>query len=257
LSVHFRFLIAYDGSEFVGWQIQLGQRSVQGELTRTLQRLTGETVKVIGSGRTDSGVHALGQVAAVRLTTWKAGPRALRRALNGSLPCDISILDCRIVPDRFHPIHDCIGKRYEYRLRVGGTLDPFLRHREWFVPTSLNFEEMRTGAQLLRGLHDFSSFQTKGSARLTTTRHVRLVELEQRPTNYDSLSMQFAIEADGFLYNMVRNIVGSLVHIGRGNRPASWLGEVLEARDRLAAGPTAPPQGLYLARVDYLDSPGT
>jgi tRNA pseudouridine38-40 synthase len=247
----FKLLLAFDGSDFAGWQIQPGLRTVQGVIQDLFSRVTGSSVIIVGSSRTDSGVHALGQVAVARDVDWKVDAKALSRAVTMRLPADISLLACEEVSEDFHPIRQALCKRYEYRLRFGGLLDPFVHRYAWHVPYRLNVEAMQLAAQHLLGQHDFRSFQASGADRRSTIRHVTRLELQPIQHGVHGLEVVLGIEANGFLYNMVRNIVGTLVEVGRGKESPDWVLSVLHQRDRSYAGPTAPARGLYLVRVDF------
>ncbi len=169
----FKLLLAYDGADFAGWQFQPGKRTVQGVLEHTLARFCHTRVVVIGSGRTDSGVHARGQVASARIPDWRAGHEALQRALQRNLPSDISLLHCEQVAPTFHPIRQSIGKRYEYRIRWSEPKDPFSKRYYWQMYRPLDVELMRQAAACLLGRQDFKSFQTTGSLRKSTIRDLR------------------------------------------------------------------------------------
>lgn len=276
--------VAYDGTAYAGWQVQPRRQTIQGMLEKAIAQVCHERVRVTGSGRTDSGVHAIGQVASFALSGWTADANALARALASKLPPDICIRALVAAPDDFHAIRDAIGKRYCYQLQIGGPRDAFAYRYHWHLPGSIDVESMRIAANILRGRHDFASFQAAGSDRKTTTRHVRdLAIIDHRSNSASEASagahlvaygetscrpggvgqggprlpgfhqVSIEIEADGFLYNMVRNIVGSLIEIGYGKRSPQWLTEVLQARDRTVAGPTAPARGLFLLWVQYPD----
>lgn len=248
----FKLTVAYDGADFFGWQWQPGRRTVQGVLEEALQRITGETLRVSASGRTDAGVHALGQVVSFASATYLAAD-VLQRALNAHLPDDVRVVAAAEAQRGFHAIDDSIGKRYRYLLQEGPVPNVFARRYAWFVRTPLDVESMRTAASELTGQHDFKSFETTGSPRVSTIRTVRdltisrQIGLEGRPL------VVVEVEADGFLYNMVRNLVGTLREVGLGRRAAAWAGTVLRQRDRRQAGMTAPPHGLYLLRVFFRD----
>jgi tRNA pseudouridine38-40 synthase len=244
--------IAYDGTDFSGWQVQPGERTIQGMLERALQRITSEPVQVIGSGRTDAGVHALAQVASCTLPHWRDSAVRLAHALNSHLPDTIVVNESCEAPDDFHPIRDAIGKRYRYQLQLGGIRDVFEHRYRWHLHGRLDLDRMRSAAERLTGLHDFASFQAAGSDRKTTTRNLRHCELiRQETANSDRLHLAIEVEADGFLYNMVRNIVGTLIEVGRGKQAPQWIDDVIAQCDRNAAGQTAPAHGLFLVRVEY------
>ncbi len=272
--------VAYDGTHYAGWQVQPGRLTIQGMLEKAIAQVCHERTRVTGSGRTDSGVHAIGQVASFSLNTWRADPAALKRGLNSKLPSDICIGRMAEAPIDFHAIRDATGKRYRYQIQVGGIRNAFEYRYHWHIAGPLDVAAMRRAAELLRGRNDFASFQAAGSDRKTTIRHVRDLAVLESPDRYSSYSpglesgypdrhanqssragqgrresdltqIAIEIEADGFLYNMVRNIVGTLILIGLRKQPAEWASEVLLAKDRKIAGPTAPPHGLFLLWVKY------
>ncbi len=247
-----RFLkltLAYDGSEYVGWQWQANGLSLQQCVETAWKRVTGEFCRVQASGRTDAGVHALGQVCSLR-TRSALPPETLVRALNACLPRDIEVLRIVEAPQGFHAIRDAVAKTYRYQIQAGRLLDVFSRRYRWFVPYCLDLSAMQAAALVLIGRHDFASFQTVGSTRKSTVRTVSQLTVRGGPVgSFEYYDIE--ITADGFLYNMVRAIAGSLVLIGRNKQPVSWLGKVLRSCDRQLAGPTAPPHGLFLVNVEY------
>ncbi len=252
----FKLTVAYDGTRYAGWQVQPKRETIQAALERAIAQVCRERVRVTGSGRTDSGVHAIGQVASFSLTAWRAGAADLTRALNSKLPADISVRQTDDAVADFHAIRDAIGKRYRYQLRVGGNRDAFDYRYRWHLAGPIDLDAMRQAAAAIRGRQDFASFQAAGSDRKTTVRDIRdLVLSEQDGVGQGEESpgrlLAIEVEADGFLYNMVRNIVGTLVEVGRGKRSPDWVGEVIAARDRRVGGPTAPGHGLCLLSVDY------
>lgn len=269
-----KLTIAYDGTAYAGWQLQPGKPTVQGLLERALKKITGHRAPTLASGRTDAGVHALGQVVGVR-TDCALPPETLLKALNAHLPRDIAVLEAVDAPDGFHPIRDVLRKRYRYVIHDGSVRDVFCRRTAWHDARGrLDVEAMRRSAAPLIGRHDFRSFQSSGAPRKTTVRTVFELSIDRGragqgggPSLSDRCDHAAAlsafsdafilidIAADGFLYNMVRAIVGTLTQVGRGRKPESWPGEALEAVDRRRAGPTAPPQGLFLVQVDY--APGS
>lgn len=265
----FHLTLAYDGANYHGWQRQPGQKTIQAELERALAFVTQREVTAIGSGRTDAGVHALGQAVSLAVDT-KLASRDLRRALNAQLPTDIVVKDVRRTVEGFHAIRDSVSKRYRYVFDDGAVRDVFRRAYCWKVHERLDVEAMRQAAQRLLGTHDFRSFESQHPQRATSVRTIHDVIVRRVAGEagqgrgeggfpvfascQDAEAIHFEIAADGFLYNMVRAIAGTLYDVGRGARPASWLAEVVDAQTRQAAGMTAPPQGLFLMRVDYRDS---
>ena len=247
----YKLTVAYDGTAYAGWQVQLGQPTVQGMLEKAMARVAKARVAITGSGRTDSGVHALGQVASLLTDAWSAPPERLAVALNSKLPADIRVLSSERMPGDFHAIRDAIGKRYRYQIQLGGVRDPFEHRYRWYFAAPIEVEPMCEAAKHLVGTYDFASFQAAGSDRKSTVRTVRdLVVAEDRGRG-GCRGLVIEIEANGFLYNMVRNIVGSLLEVGRGKEAPDWLARVRDAADRTVAGPTAPPQGLFLVKVNY------
>ncbi|MGH9412265.1 MAG: tRNA pseudouridine(38-40) synthase TruA [Terriglobales bacterium] len=244
-----RLLLAYDGSGFHGWQVQPAQPTVQQALSDALRTITGETIVVHGSGRTDAGVHALGQVAHLKLHSHLPLSN-LRRALNARLPASIRVLEVAEAAALFHARHDAHSKLYRYRIYREEVCPPFLAHYVYHHPYPLNEAVMILAAPAWQGRHDFRSFAAtpeKGSSvPATTVRTVFRSELARL-----GAELIYEIEGQGFLHHMVRNIVGFLLEIGRGARTGREVEAVLAARARSAAGPTAPARGLYLVRVGY------
>jgi tRNA pseudouridine38-40 synthase len=243
--------IAYDGKEYCGWQIQADRPSVQQTLEAAVERITGEPARIVASGRTDAGVHALGQVIGFASSS-RLSVEEICRALNAQTPHDICIRDVREVPEGFHPIRDAVSKRYRYVIDDHRTPDIFQRHYAWHVPQRLDAEAMHRAASSLTGTHDFSSFEASGSERASSVRSVTDIRVfRDRGTLQDKVVIE--VEADGFLYNMVRNMVGTLVEVGRGAQPETWVAQVMAEKNRKVAGPTAPPHGLFLVHVRYED----
>lgn len=239
--------IAYDGTRYHGWQRQAGYPTVQEQVENACAAIACPGVHVEAAGRTDAGVHAIGQAAHVVLPR-AFPPGKLQLALNANLPEDIAVQAVREAPDGFHARFFARGKRYVYRTCVSTVRPALARSHYHWVRRPVDLAAMREAAQCLRGRHDFASFATNpGYARTRgTVRTLHHVHLVRRPYGFD-----FAVQGDGFLYNMVRTLVGCLLEVGFGNRPAAWLGEVLAARERTRAAATAPPGGLYLVRVLY------
>jgi tRNA pseudouridine38-40 synthase len=244
----FKLTLAYDGTAYVGWQRQSSGTSVQGLLEEALAQLDGAAVQVTGAGRTDSGVHALGQVAMATLQR-AVDESTVVRAANARLPDTIRVLDATEVGVDFHPRFRALAKTYRYRLWNADVLDPFERAYAWHLPwPRLDVDAMTAAAAMIEGRHDFAGFQGAGSDTRTTEREVfssRVERLDDRPL------ITYEVRGNGFLRYMVRNIVGTLVDVGRGRHRAGWIADVLASRDREKAGPTAPAHGLFLVRVEY------
>jgi tRNA pseudouridine38-40 synthase len=256
-----KLTVAYDGGEYAGWQVQPDKPTVQGTLENTWQRLTQETLRVTAAGRTDAGVHALGQVVGL-VTETRLSNDDLHRGLNALLPNDIAVVTVEDAREGFHATYDAVGKRYRYYIHNGRTPSVFDRHYAWHYPQPLDSTAMQLAGQGLLGQHDFSSFETAGSERHDSIRTVHELTVARdhvaaslRDANAAQMNTRDHITIDiygnGFLYNMVRTIVGTLVEVGVGKRDVGWPAEVLAARDRRKAGQTAPPHGLFLVRVDY------
>lgn len=243
-----KLTLAYDGTAYAGWQFQPGQRTLQETLENALARITGETTRVRASGRTDAGVHALGQVVSFDTQSQHASD-VFQRALNAELPDDMAVLDVTEAPLGFHAIRDAVRKRYRYVLDDGPVHDVFHRHYSWHYRQRLNADAMHRAAQALLGKHDFRSFESAWPQRTSSVRTVFDILVRRCQQNNDTIHVE--VEADGFLYNMVRAIVGTLVEVGRGSRSESWPAEALAAQDRRVAGMTAPAQGLFLLSVEY------
>ncbi len=243
-----KLTIEYDGTNYLGWQVQPKGSTIQGVLEETLRRITGEKIRLIGSGRTDAGVHAFGQVAHFKTNSQMSG-HSMRRALNSLLPKDIVILKVEEVDENFNARKDCKSKVYEYRILNRNLRSAFHRGYAWHIPEKLNLKEMKEAAQYLIGEHDFSSFRSVGTSTRTATRKVIRAEWRR---GKDGL-LRFEIEANGFLKQMVRAIVGTLVEVGRGRISSEEFLKILESKDRKVAGPTAPAHGLFLKEVRYTE----
>ena len=240
-----RLRLAYDGTEFHGWQIQPSVRTVQGELGAAIARVVGEPVRAHGASRTDAGVHARDQVVSVRVAG-RIGCEELVRALNALTRDDVVILAVDEVPDEFHARFSALGKRYCYRIRNHELGEPWSRAHAWHVPRQLDVQGMDADARVLVGTHDFSSFQATGSNVASPVRALRSIEVHR-----EGCEVHIDVIADGFLRHMVRNIEGTLVEVGLRHRPPGSTLAALMARDRGAAGPTAPAHGLWLEQVFY------
>ncbi|HWE40855.1 MAG TPA: tRNA pseudouridine(38-40) synthase TruA [Isosphaeraceae bacterium] len=240
-----RLTLSYDGTDFFGWQRQTEKRTVQEVVEEAIGQLTGTVPDVTASGRTDAGVHALGQVVHF-LTTSRHGPEVFVKALNALLPSDVRVLGAREMAQTFHATLDAKAKLYRYVIDNGPTADPFQRRYSWHLYRPLDVAAMHCAAQVLKGRHDFHSFETHWPNRMSSVRTITHIAA-CRMGNFVWLD----VEADGFLYNMVRAIAGTLSLVGTGRWPESRVAGALAAEDRAEAGPTAPPCGLFLVRVRY------
>ncbi len=237
--------LRYAGTAYHGWQVQKNDVTVAETVETALLKLTGERVRVTGCGRTDAGVHALNYCANFRSdTTIPAAKFPL--ALNARLPRDIACLACVDAPEDFNAILSCRKKEYIYRIRNTRIPDPFERDRAWFYPSPLKPEVMRAAAAQFVGTHDFAAVRSVGTETKTTVRTVYWCDIEQ-----DGSLLTMRVCADGFLYNMVRAIMGTVVYCSEGKLCPEDIPALLESRDRRLTGPTVPPQGLYLNRVWY------
>jgi tRNA pseudouridine38-40 synthase len=248
----FRLTVAYDGTGYVGWQRQASGVSIQGLLEDAFSELDGRPVSVVGAGRTDAGVHALGQVVSVALERAIA-PASLVRAINVRLPAAVRVVSAVDAPSEFQARSQARRKIYRYRIWNADVASPFERAYTWHIPTpALDVGAMADAARRIEGAHDFAAFQGAGSDAATTGRTVyssRVLAAEAAPANGRLIC--YEVQGSGFLRYMVRNIVGSLVEVGRGSRPPGWMQEVLAGGSRERAGRTAPPEGLFLVGVEY------
>jgi len=242
----FKITVAYDGGPFVGWQRQAAGTSVQGLIEEALADLDGCDVTVHGAGRTDAGVHAMGQVASFALER-DITPDVVLRALNSKLPDEVRILSADAVPASFHARFNATSKTYRYRIWHADVLNPFERAHAWHIFGPLDTTAMAEAARLVEGRHDFAAFQTVGG---TTGSTERVVTTSTLSTHRDGL-VTYDITGSGFLRHMVRAIAGTLVEVGRGRQRPAWMREVIASRNRAQAGESAPAHGLFLVRVDY------
>jgi tRNA pseudouridine38-40 synthase len=265
---HWKIILTYDGTPFNGWQIQPILPTVQGTLAQAIHRITGESVLPQGSGRTDAGVHALGQVASFTLAAPIPTPN-LHRALNRALPSSIRILSVEQVPEDFHARHSAVGKTYEYRISTDEICSPMQAPYVWNYPRPLDLTTLQNAARHILGTHDFSSFAASDPDLTTRTEHA------DQPTDSSSIPYSlphtpcltrtihhsswhlddhlliYRVTGTGFLHHMVRNLVGTFVEAGAGRISADSIPTILAAQDRNAAGPTAPARGLFLVEVEY------
>lgn len=240
-----RLTIEYDGTAFAGWQRQKNKPTIQEELEKAVHALTGEWCHVQGASRTDAGVHAVGQVANVRMKL-KIPPARLVHALNAHLPKEISVLDAQIVDDDFHAQFDAITKEYRYTILERPARPALFRNMVYHIRRPLDVARMRAAAKHLVGVHDFRAFCSASKTRENTVRHLHALTIER-----DANCVYIVVRANGFLYNMVRAIVGTLLMVGQGKMEPGEVRSILESQDRRKAGPTAPARGLTLVSVSY------
>jgi tRNA pseudouridine38-40 synthase len=243
--MNFRLTLAYDGTDFTGWQMQPGSRTIQGVLTEALGRIEKGPVRIFGAGRTDAGVHAEGQVASVNLDR-VSDPEKLLNALNGSIPLDIRVLETTVAPETFHARRDARLKTYRYQLFTNRIMDPFLNRYAWHFPYSLDLERLSQDAKALLGTHDFSAFTVSSSDAETKTRTMADVAVVR-----EGGSLFLTFSGNGFLRYMVRTIVTSLVDVNRGRLKAGSISELLTTGNRHLVGGMAPAKGLTMVRVEY------
>ena len=243
-----KLIVAYDGTNYHGFQEQKGTGldTIQEVLEKALSKLTKREIKIIGAGRTDAGVHARGQVVNFKCDDWPIPLTKTALAVNALLPNDIAVLKAELVPLDFHARFSAISKTYCYRVYNERILDPFVARYALHEPRRLDVQAIDEACQYLIGEHDFKSFQSKGTPVKTTIR--KLTEARVRK---EGKLVKFTFSANGFLYNMVRIMVGTLIQVGLLKIKPEALRDILEAKDRTKAGPTVPPQGLFLERVDY------
>lgn len=242
-----KFIVSYDGTDFHGFQTQPNLRTVQGELQQAAERLTGESVSIIGSGRTDAGVHAVGQVINFR-TSSRIPIEKWPIAMHTILPSDIVIRGAEEATPDFHARFDATGKKYLYQIDLGLYPNVFLRRYAWHVPYRLEIERMRMAAHHLTGEHDYTSFCNAATPVEDKIRHIHGISMEQ----VDQI-LKIVVHGNGFLWNMVRILTGTLVDVGRGRIPVDAVPDILAAKDRARAGVTAPAHGLTLFQVLYAE----
>lgn len=246
---HLKLIVAYDGTNYVGWQVQHNGVSIQQRLEEAWLAVTGEKIRITASGRTDSGVHALGQSCSLT-TESPLDCHSIRRALNAHTPDEISVMNVQRAPVGFHAIRDASRKTYLYQVQFGRIRNPIGKAYRWFIPCTLDVDAIQQAATYLVGEHDFSSFQAVGSERETTIRFFSKLNSAVH-VEHGFHHLKIEMTSNGFLYNMARNIVGTLIKVGQGSQPPEWVDWVLGQKDRSVAGPTAPAHGLTLINVEY------
>lgn len=241
-----RLVLEYDGTNYVGWQLQPNGPSVQGRVQLALGELLGTPISVMAAGRTDSGVHAKGQVIAFD-SPRQLPMKAYWMGLNGLLPDDIAVVKAEEVRDDFDPRRWSEGKRYRYSISNRRSRSPHRRFTHWEIFQPIDLESMQIASRVLLGKHDFSAFRAEGCQAKTAVREIRKIDIGGLPGD----EFHLVFEGTAFLRHMVRNLVGTLIEVGRKRQPTEWVREVLASRDRNRAGATAPPQGLCLEEVFY------
>jgi tRNA pseudouridine38-40 synthase len=251
LSRTLKLTLQYDGTDFVGWQRQARGTSIQQLLEEAIARIEGQSVPVVGAGRTDAGVHALGQVASARMDH-PIALDALQRALNAMLPEAVRVTRVECADEAFHARYSATSKTYRYVIWTDAVLSPFAARYAWQVGGPLDVAAMRDAAARLVGRHDFAAFRASGSSVKTTIRTIAASAFRDGIGGFDVPALlAYDITGDGFLRHMVRNIVGTLVEVGRGRFQAETIETLLASGHRHEAGPTAPARGLWLVKVDY------
>jgi tRNA pseudouridine38-40 synthase len=253
---YLRGLLQYCGTNYKGWQVQPNCLTIQKVLQDVISRITNETIKVKAAGRTDAGAHALGQVISFHTTTG-LDPSRLKKAINALLPPDIRLIDLTATYEGFHPRYDAKMKSYLYLIHLGQETSPFIAPFVWDVRCNLNLDKLKEASRHLIGSHDFSGFMASGSEVSNTVRTVYCIDIaviNEIPFLGQTLQndlLAIEVTANGFLKQMVRNIVGTLIDIGRGHLCVGAIGSILNSKDRKRAGITAPARGLYLKAVYY------
>lgn len=244
----YKLTIAYDGTEYSGWQVQPNAVTIQEVLEEKLEILTKVRTPITGAGRTDAGVHAIGQVGHFK-SEQALDKGLLRLSLNGLLPKDIRIMEVEEVPLDFHARYSATNKIYHYHLNLGPIQDPFERLYSWNVTNPLNFEAMEQAISYLIGTHDFSAYANEanqGAAKKNPVRTIKRISIMP-----ERVGVRLEFEGESFLYKMVRNLTGTLIEVAKGKRTPEEVKEILESKDRKRAGRAAPAKGLFLFRIDY------
>jgi len=251
-----RLTIQYDGTDYSGWQVQQNGTTIQGLLENAVTSVTGENIRITGAGRTDAGVHAFDQVAVFKISS-KLEPEIIRNALNANLPLDIRVISVEEVSDDFHPRYHAKNKTYSYLISSTGPYSIFLRRYSWQMAWQLDCASMNIAAKHLIGKNNFSSFQAAGCSAKHPVREIYQLEINTLKSvgfmgfNLDAPLIKISIKANAFLRHMARNIVGTLVEVGKGKLPPDDIAEILELKNREKAGPTAPACGLFLEKINY------
>ncbi|MFH1227570.1 MAG: tRNA pseudouridine(38-40) synthase TruA [Planctomycetota bacterium] len=245
-----KLIIEYDGTNYCGWQIQKNDRTIQAEITKALEKMTRHKVTLYGASRTDSGVHALGQVANF-YTTGNLDPARIQNGLNGLLDDDIVIKESREVPDRFNAQYDAKAKTYIYRMLNGPVPSALQRNYYYFNPQQVSVPLMRKAARFLKGRHDFRAFANHAGSYSDSIRRICDIRIIKKHLDGVGQEIRFTVTGNGFLYNMVRNIVGTLLLVGYKKIAPEAVKYILKSKDRARAGQNVPAKGLCLVKVEY------
>lgn len=246
MNKNFKIVIEYDGTDFFGWQRQSEKKTIQEEIEKALTRMLNQRISISGSGRTDAGVHAFGQVANFHADT-SIQPKEIKKSLNSMIKGPIVIRDCHIVAENFHSQYSAVSKEYHYMILNSVNPRAVGRDYFWHIRYPLDLGLMNECCQIITGVHDFKSFENTGSPRVSTVREIFFAAVEKKGTD----CLKFQVCASGFLKYMVRNLIGTIALAGEKKISTREFRRILMARDRTLAGPTAPPKGLFLYRVNY------
>lgn len=247
--MNYRIHLAYDGTNYSGWQFQPGQRTIQGIVNSVLEKLDGGPVTTFSAGRTDAGVHAEGQIVSFRLTKQWDGA-GLRKALNGNLPPDIRVIEASPAPENFHARFDAKAKTYRYRIYTGEVLSPFWTRYAWHYPHPLNLEKLIEDSRAMIGTHDFTAFTVAGCETKTRVRTIREIEFEDK-ADIDGRLLSMFFSGNGFLRYQVRTMAAALVENNCKRLKTASIAALIESQDRTLIGAAAPAQGLTLMKVEY------
>ncbi len=246
MKKNFKLVIEYDGTPFFGWQRQKDKKTIQGEIENALSIMLNQEINISGSGRTDAGVHAFGQVANFHAET-RIMPAKIKKGLNSLIKDPITIKNCHLVSSNFHARYNAKSKEYHYIILNSKDPGAIFRRYQWHIRDDLDLAKMKQCCVLITGVHDFKSFENTGSPRTSTIREIFNAEIDKKGLH----GIVFKICASGFLKYMVRNLIGTIVLAGNGKISIEEFKQIFDAKDRTVAGPTAPPQGLFLKQVNY------
>jgi len=250
MNQNFKIIIEYDGSKFFGWQRQKDKKTIQEEIEIVLSKILNQKVVIFGSGRTDAGVHAFGQVANFHADT-ALNPLKIKQAVNSLIKLPIVIRDCAIIDEKFHARYNALSKEYHYFILNRQDPCAIKREYQWHIKSPLDIKLMNQCCEVITGINDFKSFENTGSPRSSTTREVFFAKINPTGKNKHNNRLVFKICANGFLRYMVRNLIGTIVLAGTNKITPDEFRKILDAKNRAKAGATAPPHGLFLKKVNY------